>query len=680
MCSRRGSFNSAVRLQVMALAIASCNAEAQPPLPVPARPSPAAVASASTETIANGPWNVARYDACLDALGAHLSHSPYLDEVRRSAIDKKHLPYDSWNINLPHKQGAINLLVPDGGLTALPAICGTAPAFPTCWSHPRAGDVICTPEMGKHLAAPEQTPPSDIHVMVAFRFLFFMTLGHELGHLELDPLLDTASAYPKPVTGNLSCFRLPQDRSTIESRCDEVGIRLGCSWLLKSDFATPLVVGDPREDLKLLVALHALEGIYHKGDELCRGDPRYASITSRIERFGTGIVECFNPKRDSVLFELARQSTNAYTAADDSLRKRQLAGWPATSLYGRTRIRSQRVKGAQHGPLFFTWFETSVASAFQIVRAVDGQIGEFSSPLAAWKPAARLVSVVATPNGWRAVVDATPTPGQRQLETFEIQCSTDRPDQCVTAKVQDLAWHGSGALISAGAGFVVANDDRIQIYPTPEALTRGSSTGGQGGFFVGHRFELITPLADGGVLGMTVRSDGLFMADVFAGGKQRVVSLPFPKKGNLRISALHIDLHHVLVLFQQRDLVEWSAYALWDCPPALFTAKHGAKLECHAYEVPSMMKYPLVAATETEDAMEASRIEPLPDVTERYALSADGWTWLIDLTTIQGLLVPAQGVARVEDGRIYTYRAGRLDAIRADWQAITQRNEHLTAE
>jgi hypothetical protein len=52
---------------------------------------------------------------------------------------------------------------------------------------------------GKHLAAPENNPPFDAHIMVAFRFVFFLALGHELGHLELDRSAARAALRPPPL-------------------------------------------------------------------------------------------------------------------------------------------------------------------------------------------------------------------------------------------------------------------------------------------------------------------------------------------------------------------------------------------------------------------------------------------------------------------------------------------------
>jgi hypothetical protein len=89
----------------------------------------------------------------------------------------------------------------------------------------------------------------------------------------------------------LTCFPLPQSRGTLEARCDDIGIRLGCAWLKNSKVPSPLAVGNPREDLKLLTALQSIADLYHKGDELCLGDLRYDPIAARIQRFGAGILE-----------------------------------------------------------------------------------------------------------------------------------------------------------------------------------------------------------------------------------------------------------------------------------------------------------------------------------------------------------------------------------------------------
>src|SRR5437016_646021 len=83
----------------------------------------------------------------------------------------------------------------------------SAPHLPTCWSDPADGDIMCNPEMGRHLEDLANQPPFAAEVSVAHRFLFFMTIGHELGHLELESE-SRAAGWAEPPPGDLSCFRL----------------------------------------------------------------------------------------------------------------------------------------------------------------------------------------------------------------------------------------------------------------------------------------------------------------------------------------------------------------------------------------------------------------------------------------------------------------------------------------
>jgi hypothetical protein len=245
------------------------------------------------------------YDACLAAMGTG---------VRRSALSEivdglEHalpptFPFHGWNVGKAFAAGRINLLIPPGSTPVLPKPCGVDPGYPTCWSRPSEGVIICSAAMGRHVERREFEPPFSVDVQLAARYFLALALGHELGHLALDGQSNAESHWRPPHAGALTCEPSNALRLPLENSCDAFGATVACPATQPALSRFPVGPSNGTQ-LKRLMALEQLFDSSWTGDALCLSSYEYDSTAARVQRFGESYLRWFAPVPDAPVQVLA---------------------------------------------------------------------------------------------------------------------------------------------------------------------------------------------------------------------------------------------------------------------------------------------------------------------------------------------------------------------------------------
>jgi hypothetical protein len=624
-------------------------------------------------------WQQSSFDRCVDAL----SSAPEIGAVGTVVEGLEPLftendRFHGWNVNKRYQPGQINIIVRDSA-GPWPKECGVDAGYPTCFSRPRDGIVVCDPAMAR-LAA-KIVPPFDSVDKLAASYLFAVTLGHELGHLRYEGTADSASHFDMPQTGSrLDCAKLDQPLDDLENRCDAEGIRLACPAIAKIVEAfrkvppkpIPQLLLDPRHPqmatvwkaLREFAPLDTIDSASNRmweGDRLCLSSYQYESMTARMRHFSATYVTCVEPDNTAAI-NGAKEMDDSVQTMERILRQLQRGGWIGSGLYGNSPIKSEDAVMPSDGAIVF-FAEGADQSVINVTRG-ESQTVDLKE---LWRGAGRIVAREDVPRGVRWFVLENGKP-KSTLRRILVTCSAETDPVCA-AKVESSLQTIEGGLVRDGRGRWAGGAlGQSRLYLNDESLASGSflysiDRKGMPDVVFGNKDELVT----------YERSTLHDTLTIFDNKIPRTVSLRTGRgmRPTLISALAHLDGRLVFVNGGA------SSPELWDCPETVLDSGHAS---CAVHELwrwdndsQDTLLDPVRGSSIDSDHARSEgllRIGRSPSsCPSSWVVSGRGVTWMVRRDGNGDWLVPASGVAGCVGNDVLTFRRGRVDELERVWSA-----------